>query len=175
MLYLKLFVAFVKIGFCSFGGMTMLPVINDEVLRSGWMTADEVLDIAAIAEMTPGSLGLNCATFVGLRTAGAAGALCASFGVMVPSLTLCLAAAALVERLKGNRTMESVLTGIRPVCVGMLFATAWTMGASLLWEQGRLMANEAVLILLVGFLMFRFKLSVGKTLLAAALLGLLIM
>ena len=75
-----------KIGFCSFGGMMMIPVINDEVLRYGWMTPSEVMDIVAVAEMTPGSLGINCATFVGLRTAGLLGSMVASLGVMMLSL-----------------------------------------------------------------------------------------
>lgn len=59
-LYLELFLSFMRIGFCSFGGTTMVPVINDEVLSHGWMTAAEVIDIVAVAEMTPGSLGINC-------------------------------------------------------------------------------------------------------------------
>ena len=63
MVLLELFWSFMKIGFFSFGGLTMIPVINDEVLLHGWMTADEVMDIVAVAEMTPGSLGINCATF----------------------------------------------------------------------------------------------------------------
>ena len=174
MIYLKLFLSFVKIGFCSFGGMTMLPVIYDEVLGNSWMTVDEVLDIAAIAEMTPGSLGLNCATFVGLKAAGGIGALSASFGVMVPSLTLCMAAAMVIERLRGNRSMEAILRGIRPICVGMLFATAWTMADSLIRGQGMILWNQTALIVLTGFLMYRFKLSVGKTLPAAAILGIII-
>ena len=172
-LYIQLFLAFVKIGFFSFGGMTMLPVINDVVLVNGWMTPDEVLDIAAIAEMTPGSLGLNCATFVGLRTAGSLGAISASAGVMVPSLTLCLGAAIFIERMKGNRTVEAILMGIRPVCVGMLLAAAWTMGGPLLYEGGHVVWNQAALMMIVGFLMFRYRLSVGKTLLLAAVLGLI--
>ena len=82
MVLLELFLSFMKIGFFSFGGLTMIPVINDEVLVHGWMTADEVMDIVAVAEMTPGSLGINCATFVGLRTAGVMGAFSATLGVM---------------------------------------------------------------------------------------------
>lgn len=175
MICLKLFWAFVKIGFFSFGGMTMLPVINDVVLAQGWMTPEEVLDIAAIAEMTPGSLGLNCATFVGLRTAGAAGAVSASLGVMMPSLTLCLAAAVFIEKVRGNSHVEAILKGIRPVCLGMLLAAAWTMGAPLVFpEQGGVLWNQAVLILGVGALMLRFRLSIGKTLLVAALAGLIL-
>ena len=95
-----LFLSFLKIGFFSFGGTTMIPVINDEVLVHGWMTADEVMDIVAVAEMTPGSLGINCATFVGLRTAGILGALSASLAVMMPSLTLCMLAAHFIMKLK---------------------------------------------------------------------------
>ena len=55
MILIQLFLSFMKIGFFSFGGLTMIPVINDEVLAHGWMTADEVMDIVAVAEMTPGS------------------------------------------------------------------------------------------------------------------------
>ena len=88
MIYLELFLSFVIIGFTSFGGMSMIPLINDQMLSHGWMTAAEVADIVAIAEMTPGPLGLNCATFAGARTAGMGGALAASLGVLTPSLTL---------------------------------------------------------------------------------------
>ena len=63
MLSLELFLSFLLIGFTSFGGMSMIPLINDQMLSHGWMTAQEVADIVAIAEMTPGPLGLNCATF----------------------------------------------------------------------------------------------------------------
>ena len=71
---LELFWSFVKIGFTSFGGISMVPLINSEMISHGWMTAEEVTDILAIAEMTPGPNGYNCATFAGLRTAGIPGA-----------------------------------------------------------------------------------------------------
>ena len=67
MIYIELFVSFLLIGFTSFGGMSMIPLINAEMLSHGWMTATEVSDIVAIAEMTPGPLGINCATFAGTR------------------------------------------------------------------------------------------------------------
>ena len=58
----QLFFAFAKIGFTSFGGTSMIPLIMEEMLSHNWMTADDVANIVAIAEMTPGSLGVNCAT-----------------------------------------------------------------------------------------------------------------
>ena len=60
MILLELFWSFCKIGFTSFGGLSMVPLINSEMLSHGWMTLSEVSDIVAIAEMTPGPLGLNC-------------------------------------------------------------------------------------------------------------------
>ena len=75
MILLQLFWSFCKIGFTSFGGVSMLPLINSEMLSHQWMTAAEIADIVAIAEMTPGPMGLNCATFAGIRVAGLTGAL----------------------------------------------------------------------------------------------------
>ena len=92
MIYLELFWSFVKIGFTSFGGLSMIPLINHEMVSHGWMTLEEVADIVAIAEMTPGPLGLNCATFAGMQVAGLPGSLVTVFGVLSPTLTVCLAA-----------------------------------------------------------------------------------
>lgn len=179
-LYLELFFSFMKIGFCSFGGTTMVPVINDEVLTHGWMTAAEVMDIVAVAEMTPGSLGINCATFVGLRTAGIFGALSASFGVMMPSLTLSMVAAGFILRLKGNPWLESALRGVRPVSLGMLAAAAVTLGIATYWSAGEriqfttIQWNQVLIALISAYLLIEKKLSIPKTMLIAAVLGLLV-
>ena len=74
MVLLELFISFLKIGFTSFGGVSMVPLINSEMLSHGWMSAQEVSDIVAIAEMTPGPLGMNSSTFAGIRVAGIPGA-----------------------------------------------------------------------------------------------------
>lgn len=173
MIYLELFLSFLMIGFTSFGGMSMIPLINDQMLSHGWMTATEVADIVAIAEMTPGPLGLNCATFAGARTAGIAGALAASLGVLTPSLTVAMLSAMFLKKFKENRLMEEALYGIRPVCIGMIFAVvlqqcetnyAGTLLGFLSWP--------AVLIGLVSLLvLFRFKWSIPKTIILAAVLG----
>ena len=176
MIYLNLFLSFMKIGFCSFGGMTMIPVINDEVLRFGWMTSAEVMDIVAVAEMTPGSLGINCATFVGLRTAGIAGALSASLGVMMPSLTLSMVAAHFILRMKGNKTLESAMRGVRPASLGMLVAAAVTLGITTFLPAGgfRVSWNMVLIAVICGYFLIRKNLSIPKTILIAAVLGLLI-
>lgn len=174
MIFLRLFLSFMKIGFCSFGGMTMIPVISDEVLRFGWMTPAEVMDIVAVAEMTPGSLGINCATFVGLRTAGAAGAACASLGVMMPSLTLSMLAAHFILRMKGNKILESAMRGVRPASLGMLVAAAVTLGASTFLPAGGFAVswNLVLIAVITGYLIIKRNLSIPKTILIAAVLGL---
>ncbi len=171
MIYLNLFLSFMKIGFCSFGGMTMIPVINDEVMRYGWMTPAEVMDIVAVAEMTPGSLGINCATFVGLRTAGVSGALCASLGVMMPSLTLSLAAAHFIMHLKGNRIMEHAMKGVRPASLGMLASAAVTLGMATFFINKSISWNLVLIAGVCGFILVRWKWSIPKTILLAAVLG----
>lgn len=177
MIYLELFLSFLVIGFTSFGGMSMIPLINDQMLSHGWMTAAEVADIVAIAEMTPGPLGLNCATFAGARTAGVAGALVASLGVLTPTLTVTMLAAMFLEKFKQSRLMGEALYGIRPVCIGMIFAViiqqsmanyAGTLFGFLSWP--------ALVIGLVSLLvLLRFKWSVPKTIGLAAALGLILL
>lgn len=171
MILIRLFLSFLKIGFSSFGGMTMIPVINDEVLRYGWMTSAQVMDVVAIAEMTPGSLGINCATFAGLQIAGLPGALCATFGVMTPSLTVCLAAAVFIERLRGNRWLEAALKGIRPVSFGMLLSVVVTMSTVFL-DQTHIAWNRVAISAVILFAMKRWSLSIPKSILLAVVLGL---
>lgn len=175
MLYLELFLSFVMIGFTSFGGMSMIPLISDEMLTHGWMTSQEVADIVAIAEMTPGPLGLNCATFAGMRTGGIFGAAAASFGVLLPSMTVCIAAAVFLERFKESKAMGHALYGIRPVCIGMI--------ASVVIQQSRTnyagndlfgISWPTIIIGIVALvLLLRYKWSVPKTILVSAGLGLL--
>ena len=176
MIYLELYLSFLLIGFTSFGGMSMIPLINDQMLSHGWMTAAEVADIVAIAEMTPGPLGLNCATFAGARTAGTAGALAASLGVLTPSLTLTLLAAMFLEKFKQSRRMGDALYGIRPACIGMIFAVI--VQQSLANYAGSFLGFLSWPALVIGLVslavLLRFKWSVPKTILLAAGLGLIL-
>ena len=176
MIYLELFLSFLIIGFTSFGGMSMIPLINDQMLSHGWMTASEIADIVAIAEMTPGPLGLNCATFAGARTAGFAGALVASMGVLTPSLTLTLLAAVFLEKFKQNRLMGEALYGIRPACIGMIFAViVQQSAANYAGPLFGFLSWPALVIGLISLVMLlHFKWSIPKTIILAAVLGLVL-
>ena len=123
----QLFLAFAKIGFTSFGGTSMIPLIMEEMLSHNWMTADDVANIVAIAEMTPGSLGVNCATFAGTQTAGVLGGTAAVIGVLTPTLTLTLVAALFFQKFRESKVMLYIMRAVKPICVGMIFAVLITL------------------------------------------------
>ena len=175
MLLLELFWSFVKIGFTSFGGLSMVPLVSNEMISHGWMTGSEVSDIVAIAEMTPGPLGFNCATFAGMRTAGLAGAVAANLGVLTPNLTLCLLAAMFFQRFKDSRRLGQVMTGVRPACVGMVAGVLIDMAlVNYANVTGGVSLPAVGIGVLDSVLLLRFRLSIPKVLGISALLGLLL-
>ena len=103
----KLFFVFMKIGFTSFGGLSMVPIINEEMERHGWMSTEDVANILAIAEMTPGPLGINCATFAGMQVAGILGGLVAVLGVLMPAFTTTMIVAVFTRNSKRPALWET--------------------------------------------------------------------
>lgn len=130
MVLLKLYGSFLLIGFSSFGGLSMIPLISEQVVSNGWMTVSQVTDIVAIAEMTPGPLGLNCATFAGTQAAGVLGAVVANLGILTPTLTLGAVVAVFFHKFKDSTILGKLLTGIRPVCLGMVIGVLLSIGKS---------------------------------------------
>lgn len=173
-IYLQLFLSFCRVGFTSFGGMSMVPVINEEMLSHGWMTANEVMDILAIAEMTPGPFGYNCATFAGMRVAGAPGALIANLGVIMPTLTICALVAFFFERCKNSRFMVEALYAVRPVCLGMIAGTIVQLSGEAFWVAHEVQWMSILIACVVGYLLIRKKWSIPLSIGVAALLGLLL-
>ncbi|MBQ8130242.1 MAG: chromate transporter [Clostridia bacterium] len=174
MIYLELFISFALIGFTSFGGMSMIPLINDQMISHRWMTMQEVADIVAIAEMTPGPLGLNCATFAGHRTAGVLGALSATAGVLLPSVTVALLAAAFLARFRESRILGRALYGIRPVAIGMIAAIIVQQSMSNYVVAGSVSPATIIIGAVSLVLLVRFKWSVPGTIAVAAAMGLVL-
>lgn len=89
MVYWLLFITFLKIGFIGFGGgMAIVSLIERDVLRYGWATEQEFVDMVALSQVTPGPIGINCATYVGYTAGGVWGSLLASAGIVLPSLII---------------------------------------------------------------------------------------
>ena len=171
---LKLFWSFIKIGFTSFGGLSMVPLISHEVVTNGWMDLEEVADIVATAEMTPGPLGLNCATFAGIHAAGMPGALAANLGVLMPTLTITAAAGIFFAKFRESRYMEQLMTGVRPVCMGLILGVILSF-CQTNYVIGGSVSPRAILIGIIDlFLLTKWKCSVPAVILLSAILGLLL-
>lgn len=125
-LYLELLVTFFKIGlFTIGGGYAMIPLIQQEIVRHGWLTFKETIDIIAISEMTPGPFAINAATFVGVKTGGIPGATFATVGVVLPSFIIVTLVAKYSVRFKDQPLLQYALYGLRPAVIGLIASSAF--------------------------------------------------
>ena len=126
MIYLQLFLSYLKIGFFGFGGgYAMLSLIQNEIVEQrGWLTATQFADIVAVSQITPGPIAINSATYIGYTVAGIAGSVIATFAVCLPSLTLMLLLTRFFLRHRENRYIQTVVKAVTPIVVGMIASAA---------------------------------------------------
>ena len=129
MLYLSLFLSFFKIGLFGFGGgLAILSLIQMEVEHYGWMSQQEFVDIMAVSQVTPGPIGINCATYVGYTVGGFWGSVLATFAIVLPSLiimlTICKLYFWLTKRFQGNPYFEQTLRMLRFTVIGLIASAA---------------------------------------------------
>ncbi len=124
MIYLQLFLSFLQVGLFSIGGgYAAIPLIESQVVTShAWLSMSEFTDLVTIAEMTPGPIAINSATFVGIRIGGILGAIVATVGCIVPSLILVSILAFVYYKYRSADFMQSILKVIRPVVVSLILA-----------------------------------------------------
>ena len=124
MIYWELFLSFFQIGLLSFGGgMAALPLISQQVVdKHAWLTLGEFTDLVTISEMTPGPIGINASTFVGIQVAGLPGALIATAGYVLPACVLVAVLAKLYERYRDMTYIQGTLRGLRPAIVALIAA-----------------------------------------------------
>lgn len=136
MIFLELFHVFFTIGlFCFGGGYAILPFIQESVVGRGWITMHEFGDIIAVAESTPGPVSINTATFVGYKLAGVPGAVCATGSLCLPAFIFLLTVVKLLHTERGEKIMDRLLVGIRPVVVGMIFFAGWAIGQTVFFHS----------------------------------------
>lgn len=138
MILLKLFWSFVQIGMFSIGGgMAAMPLIQGQVVDlHGWMTLTEFTDLITIAEMTPGPIAINSATFVGIRMAGITGALVATLGCILPSCIIVSLLAWLYFKYKRMSVIQGVLGGLRPAVVALIASAGVSIFKLAVWGEG---------------------------------------
>ena len=130
--YLKLVWSFFKVGILTFGGgYAMLPMLQREIVeRRGWATEEELLDYYAIGQCTPGVIAVNTATFIGSRKKGVLGGFLATLGVILPSLLIITAIAALLTSFAEIPAVQHALAGIRVAVVVLVGFSVWKLMTS---------------------------------------------
>lgn len=174
MVYLELFLSFMKIGFTSFGGMSMIPLILEEMEKHQWMTSEDLTNIVAIAEMTPGPLGINCATFAGTLTAGIPGGIAAVMGVLTPAFTLTLIMAVFFTKFRKSRMMTDIMGFVKPICIAMILGVIVTLSMENYLTDGKPDMTAILIGCGMFYLIRRRKWSVSKVIGSSAVLGILL-
>ncbi len=130
MILLKLFWEFFRIGLFTFGGgYAMVPLIQKDIVEKyHWLNMEQFTDIVAIAEMTPGPIAINSATFVGYKVAKFWGALTSTLGVVLPSFLVIWAIASVFLSFQNNPIVQAAFKGLRPAVLGMIIVAALSIG-----------------------------------------------
>lgn len=143
MILLELFLTFFEIGALTFGGgYAMIPFVREAVLSHSWLTEEELLNMIAVSESTPGPIAVNMATFVGAEQALAngiprvLGAAAATLGVVLPSFLVILFISIALKNFLKYKGVKAFLSGVRPCVVSLILGTAITLFLSVLFGIG---------------------------------------
>ena len=168
--YLDLFLTFAKIGTFTFGGgYSMLPMIQREIVEhKQWATNEEIVNYYAIGQCTPGVIAVNTATFVGLKKKGVFGAICATLGVVAPSILIITVIAAFINSFADNQYVKHAFAGIRIAVCALVSVTVYG-----LFKKNVRDILTALLAVLAFVATFFFKVSPVIAVMIAAAAGIL--
>ena len=134
MIYLDLLWTFFKIGlFTIGGGQAMIPMIMTNVVDKGWLEETALIDFIAISESTPGPFAVNIATYTGIETAGVLGAICATLGVVLPSVIIIILVAKLLSNFMKRKAVSEVFVGVRSTVTGLLMSVFLSLVLTMLF------------------------------------------
>jgi chromate transporter len=146
MIFITLFLEFFKVGlFALGGGLAALPFLQDLIVKYGWMTAEELLNMIAISESTPGAIGINTATFIGYNTAGIPGGITATAGLAAPSIIIIVIIAHYFRKFNQHPLVESAFSGIRPAVAGLIASAAFELARGGIFNLNNLQLNDNLL------------------------------
>ena len=182
MIYLELFWSFFQIGLFSIGGgYAAMPLIQEQVVDlHPWLTMTQFADIISIAEMTPGPIAVNSATFVGIQVAGLLGAIIATLGCVFPSCVIVMTLAYIYYHFRSLNIVQGVLAGLRPAVIAMIASAGLSLLLLAVYGQRTFpddptVFNAAAVIFLAGFFVLRkWKISPMWVMAGSGLAGVLL-
>ena len=176
MIYLKLFLGFLKVGCFTFGGgYGAVPLIRDVVLGNGWLNDEMLTYMIAVSESTPGPIMVNMATYIGSSQAGIPGAAVATAAVVLPSFCIILLVATMLGKVLKNPYAQAVLRGLKPCVIGIVLATGIRMTLEGAGTDVRTVVLTIVLagVLLTSKYLFKKKLPPTWFILLSAAAGII--
>ena len=180
MILLKLFFAFIQVGLFSVGGgYAAIPLIQEQIVDIyGMMTLAEFSDLITVAEMTPGPISINSATFVGMRVAGIPGVIICSVGCIIPSFCICLILAHFYYKYRSVKGVQVVLSAMRPAVVALIASAGASILMLALFQseiQNLVIENfrivEFVIFAVALFLLRKFKMNAITIILGSGVVG----
>ena len=142
MIYLRLYLEFVKIGLFSVGGgLATLPFLQDLGARTGWFTSADISNMIAVSESTPGPIGVNMATYTGYTVGGILGGVIATLGLITPAIVVIMIISKLLEKFKENKYVGGAFYGLRAVSIALIAAVAVDVILSTLFNIGAFKAT----------------------------------
>lgn len=165
MIFLRLFFEFFKVGLFSVGGgLATIPFLTDLGQRTGWFDPGALANMIAIAESTPGPLGVNMATYVGFATAGIPGGVIATLGLIAPAIIIVLIVARFLQKFRKSKVVDGVFYGLRAASVALITAAMLQVArialTTLTWEvrapEVGILYWPAILLAAVIFVVSRY-------------------
>lgn len=186
MIYLDLFIGFLKVGLFAFGGAYgAIPLIRDVVMSYGWLTDEALTYMIAVSESTPGPIMVNLATYVGSSQAGFGGAVLATTAVVLPSFIVIIIVMSILKTALKNKYVQAVLRGLKPCIIGIILSTGIYMMISnalpVIKGSAEIVNIKAVIMTAVLFAMmaaykkvFKKKMSSITLIIVSAFAGMII-
>ena len=180
MIFFELFYTFFLIGLFTFGGgYAMIPMIQEQVVGKGWISESNLTDFIAVSEVTPGPFALNISTFVGNTVGGVFGAICATLGVILPSLIIIIIIAMVMKKFMSNKYVQGALCGVKPIVLALILSTALLLLIKVIFFNGNAIKGDIqfdikslTLLFILSSILFIYKKTHKKSLGAIKLLGL---
>ncbi len=173
---LNLFLTFFKIGLFTFGGgYAMISQIKENVVeKNKWLTEDELLQIIAIAEATPGPIAINMATYVGYKRKGSLGSVFATLGVVLPSFIIIFIISMFAEAFKQNEYVKFAFSGIKAAVAFLILKTGINMAKKMKKKLYPLIAFSVILSLMILFELFSVSFSAIYLILSGGIAGIIL-
>mgnify|MGYP004447425665 FL=1 len=177
MLYLSIFWEFFKAGlFAIGGGMATVPFLFDICERTGWFTTNELANMIAVSESTPGPIGVNMATYVGFTTSGLLGGIIATIGLITPSVIIILIIAKLLAKMNEKPIVKTTFKYIRPAVIGLLLYAFSKVAVLAFFDKTHLLPIPTVAFFIILFGMLKWdKIHPVIWIILGAIFGLIVL